>query len=47
MKKIMIKVAEGMRPALSKYIDKEVILGIRSEDIHDRLLFLRRRLRIL
>jgi multiple sugar transport system ATP-binding protein len=35
--KIMIKVAEGMRPALSEYIDKEVILGIRSEDIHDRL----------
>ena len=32
-----IKVVEGMCEALEDYIDKRVILGVRSEDIHDKL----------
>jgi len=35
--KINVKLVEDMRQKLSAYIDKEIILGIRSEDIYDKL----------
>lgn len=35
--KVNVKIVEDMWPKLSRYIDKEVILGIRSEDIYDKL----------
>lgn len=35
--KINVKLVEDMRQKLSVYIDKEVIMGIRSEDIYDKL----------
>lgn len=35
--KVNVKLVEDMRQKLSNYIDKEVVLGIRSEDIYDKL----------
>jgi multiple sugar transport system ATP-binding protein len=35
--KFKVKIVEQMYKALEKYIDKEVIFGIRPEDIYDRL----------
>ena len=35
--KIQVKLVEDMHPKLTPYIGKEVILGIRSEDIYDKL----------
>ena len=35
--KIQVKLVEDMHPKLTPYIGREVILGIRSEDIYDKL----------
>jgi len=35
--RIRVKVVEEMMPKLAPYINKEVVLGIRSEDIYDKL----------
>ena len=35
--KVNVKLVEDMRQKLSPYLDKEVIFGIRSEDIYDKL----------
>ena len=32
-----VRIVEGMYDALKSYIDKRVILGVRAEDIHDKL----------
>ena len=34
---VMVKIADDMRKKLEKYCDKEIIFGIRPEDIHDKL----------
>ena len=35
--KIKVKIVDEMMPALKSYVDKEIIFGIRSEDIYDKL----------
>jgi multiple sugar transport system ATP-binding protein len=35
--RIKVKVVEDMYPKLASYVDKEIIFGIRSEDIYDKL----------
>ncbi|MDD5255821.1 MAG: TOBE domain-containing protein, partial [Candidatus Omnitrophica bacterium] len=35
--KIAVKIVEDMYDALAPYLDKEVVFGIRSEDIYDKL----------
>jgi len=35
--RIRVKLVEAMMPKLDSYLDKEVIFGIRSEDIYDKL----------
>ncbi len=35
--RIRVKIVEDMYPRLTSYLDKEIIFGIRSEDIHDKL----------
>jgi len=35
--KVNVKIVEDMRSRLSQYVDREVIFGIRSEDIYDKL----------
>jgi len=35
--KIRVKLIDDMRQKMSEYIDKEVIFGIRSEDVYDKL----------
>ncbi len=35
--KVYVKIVDDMRQKLSTYVDKEIIFGIRSEDIYDKL----------
>lgn len=35
--KVFVKLVDDMRQKLSAYVDKEIIFGIRSEDIYDKL----------
>ena len=35
--KIQVKLVDDMRPKMNAYVDREVIFGIRSEDIYDKL----------